>query len=94
METDLITEAVHSASSTMDSRHFADEFIKRRALADKGKTQPPSGSSATGQLASEGKGAGGWSEVASRKPATTATPKDDGASGFKIVPSKKKGGRR
>lgn len=95
MDTDLITEAVHSASSTMDSRHFAEEFVKRRALADKGKAQPPTGSSVGGQPAGDSTGVGGWSEVASRKPGgAAATAKEENTAGFKIVPSKKKGGKR
>lgn len=90
-DTELITEAVHSSSSTMDSRHFAEEFVRRRALADKGKPQPPSGTSApANHSAAEGK-SGGWSEVA-RKGPVSATKEESNA--FKVVPSKKKGGKR
>jgi PERQ amino acid-rich with GYF domain-containing protein len=32
----ILTEAVHASSQTIDSRHFADEFVRRRKLADKG----------------------------------------------------------
>ena len=32
----VLTEAVHASSQTIDSRHFAEEFIRRRKLADKG----------------------------------------------------------
>ena len=32
----ILTQAVHASSQTIDSRHFADEFIRRRKLADKG----------------------------------------------------------
>src|SRR6201996_3095222 len=32
----ILTEAVHASSQTIDSRHFTEEFIRRRKLADKG----------------------------------------------------------
>lgn len=31
----IITETVHAISSTLDSRHFAEEFMRRKRLADK-----------------------------------------------------------
>ena len=67
--------------------------MKRRALADKGKAQPPSnasGATLSSQPANGGKGAGGWSEVARKNPATA--PKEDPS--FKIVATKKKNGKR
>ncbi|KAL9057099.1 MAG: hypothetical protein Q9162_002533 [Coniocarpon cinnabarinum] len=91
---DLITETVHSASNTIDSRHFAEEFVKRRTLADKGKPQPPSNANglATSSIASATakSGGSGWSEVARKGPAPA--PKEDPA--FKIVPTKKKSAKR
>ncbi len=73
----------------MDGRHFAEEYVRRKKLAEKGvaekqpanKADPP-GSSATG----------GWNEVA--KKSSVLTSKDEGtvpAAGFKVVPSRKKG---
>lgn len=87
--------AVHSMTSTIDSRHFADEFLRRRKLADKGlvdvtKTSSPANAGA-GQ-------SGGWSEVAKKGPtkpideATTAGAV--GAGNFKVVAPKKKVGKR
>lgn len=73
----------------MDSRHFAEEFVRRRALADKGKAQPVSSSLPVSQV-NETKG-GGWSEVARKGPQSTAK-EDSGA--FKIVATKKKGGKK
>jgi PERQ amino acid-rich with GYF domain-containing protein len=84
----------------MDGRHFAEEFIRRKKLAEKGiiiDKQPSSGA--------EGKAAtsvgGGWSEVAKKGgPSSTATAAptkeaDQGlqGTGFKVVPSRKKGKR-
>ncbi|THX55352.1 hypothetical protein D6D06_04937 [Aureobasidium pullulans] len=91
-ELEIVTEAVHSVSHTIDSRHFAEEFIRRRKLADKGlidTTKPAS--PAAGQ-------SGGWSEVAKKNAASSATkqePKDDLNNGsFKVVPTKKKGSKK
>lgn len=85
-ESDMITEAVHSSSQTIDSRHFAEEFIRRRKLADKGMVDP-SGTSSPASAA-ENK-AGGWSEVAKKGPTVKEEP-----SNFKVVAAKKKGGKR
>lgn len=91
-DTDIIIEAVHSASQTMDSRHFAEEFVRRRGLADKGKVEPSTGG-ATFFTAhgNDGKGGGGWSEVARKGPPPTQKEEN---SAFKIVATKKKGGKR
>ncbi|KAK4921505.1 hypothetical protein LTR28_012764 [Elasticomyces elasticus] len=90
-DTSLITEAVHSNSTTIDSRHFAEEFIRRRKLADKGqidltKSASPSHHSAEGKV-----GGGGWSEVAKKGP--VKEKEEVGGPNFKVV-SKKKGTRR
>ncbi|KAI9657265.1 MAG: hypothetical protein M1831_004454 [Alyxoria varia] len=89
-DNNLITEAVHSSSSTMDSRHFAEEFVRRRALADRGKSQPVN-AGAPSSTPNENKNGGGWNEVLRRPPVTTA--KDD-SQDFKVVPTKKKGGKK
>lgn len=86
LDSDMITEAVHSSSQTIDSRHFAEEFIRRRKLADRGMVDPTGTSSpASG---TEGK-SGGWSEVAKKGP----VPKEE-ANNFKVVAAKKKGAKR
>ncbi|KAL9064805.1 MAG: hypothetical protein Q9157_007699 [Trypethelium eluteriae] len=85
-DSDMITEAVHSSSQTIDSRHFADEFIRRRKLADRGMVDP-SGTSSPASAA-ENK-SGGWSEVAKKGPATKEEPNN-----FKVVAAKKKGTKR
>lgn len=72
----------------MDGRHFAEEFIRRKKLADKGiiEKQPTPSNEA------KGGGAGGWSEVAKKG---SNAPKDEGGiqsgAGFKVVPGRKKG---
>ena len=86
----MITEAVHSSSSTMDSRHFAEEFIRRRALADRGKSQPVNTGTTSGAT-DENKNGGGWNEVLRRPPVSNG--KDESQS-FKVVPTKKKGGKK
>ncbi|EME47421.1 hypothetical protein DOTSEDRAFT_69371 [Dothistroma septosporum NZE10] len=89
-EMDLITEAVHHCSNTIDSRHFAEEFIRRKRLADKGLIEAAkSASPAAGE-----KSGGGWSEVAKKGP-TKETAKEEGAHGnFRVVAAKKKGGKK
>lgn len=87
-ELDLLTEAVHSVSQTIDSRHFAEEFLRRRKLADKGIVD-------TSSVASPAdKNSGGWSEVAKKggqsSTAASAPGLEQGV-GFKVVAAKKKG---
>ncbi|ORY07398.1 hypothetical protein BCR34DRAFT_518357 [Clohesyomyces aquaticus] len=89
---ELITESVHSASNTLDSRHFAEEFLRRRKLADKGivdVTSTPSPSEAKA-------GSGGWSEVAKKGGAGAQQQAGTGldSGNFKVVAAKKKGGKR
>ncbi|EOD49817.1 gyf domain-containing protein [Neofusicoccum parvum] len=91
LELDIITEAIHSVSRTIDSRHFAEEFIRRRKLADKGIIEN-SGTASPGPM----NGSGGWSEVAKKgsgpNTAQVNAAKEDVA--FKVVAAKKKGGRK
>ncbi|KAF4966569.1 hypothetical protein FSARC_5811 [Fusarium sarcochroum] len=94
LDTGLIADAVYANSTTMDGRHFAEEFVRRKRLAERGVVEK--------QPDSKGGNGGGWSEVAkkgssSTTAATTATatsPRDDAsmqAAGFKVVPGRKKG---
>ena len=96
-EMDIVTEAVHSVSQTLDSRHFAEEFIRRRKLADKGGVDSSASAASGSTTATEARSGGGWSEVAKKGPGapTGPTGKDDGSVGnFKVVAAKKKGSRR
>jgi PERQ amino acid-rich with GYF domain-containing protein len=92
----ILAEAVYGYSTTMDGRHFADEFVRRKKLADKGiiEKEPVS-------AASNGSN-GGWNEVAKKGgsasgPTVSApAPKEDPSAipGFRVVPSKKNKGKK
>ncbi len=77
---------MYANSTTMDGRHFAEEFIRRKKLADKGviEKQPAAPPPAT-----DSKGSGGWSEVA--KKGGSSQKEDAMPAGFKVVPGRKKG---
>jgi PERQ amino acid-rich with GYF domain-containing protein len=89
---ELITESVHSASSTMDSRRYAAEFLRRRKLADKGIVDERNTASPSDNKSSSS----GWSEVAKKGGASTQQPQQAAAlenSNFKVVAAKKKSKR-
>ena len=97
-DTEIISDVVYGASQTLDGRRIAEEFVRRRKLADKGVIVDPNGNS-TGNAGAESPaggnknvGTGGWSEVAKKGP-PTAAGKDDANSAFKVVAAKKKGKR-
>ncbi|XP_044717458.1 GYF domain-containing protein [Hirsutella rhossiliensis] len=90
LDTGVIADAVYINSKTMDGRHFAEEYVRRKKLADKGvvEKQPPSDNTKSGGSS------GGWSEVAKRSGSTQPKDNDGGSmqgAGFKVVPSRKKG---
>ena len=80
LDTGIVAEVVHAHCKTKDSRHFAEEFVKRKRLADQGKSfeglssssAPSSGSGAMGgsgggaDSAKNANNQGGWSEVAKK----------------------------
>jgi PERQ amino acid-rich with GYF domain-containing protein len=82
----------------MDGRHFGEEFVRRKKLADRGivEKQP---TPAPGDV--KNNGSGGWSEVAKKGSGSGSGPaaaagKDEGGSSipggqFKVVPGRKKG---
>jgi len=91
-EMDLVTEAVHSVTNAIDSRHFAEEFLRRRKLAEKGLVDATAAKSASPSQVDQSK-QGGWNEVAKKGPAKEK--EDTGAAGnFKVVATKKKGAKR
>jgi len=90
LELEILTEAVHSASNTIDSRHFAEEFLRRRKLADKGIVD----ASAQSVAAETKSAAGGWSEVAKKGGQTQQAQQSVDSAPFKVVAAKKKGGKR
>jgi len=93
-EIDILSEAIHSNTNTIDSRHFADEFVRRRRLADKGVFDgSTAGKSASPANIDTSRNADGWSEVAKKGP--KEAPKEDvSTSVFKVVAAKKKGSKR
>lgn len=74
-EPEILSEAVYANSPTLDGRRFAEEFVRRRKLADKGVVVDGGvvgggGMSFVAGAAAEGGkgGGGGWSEVAKKGP--------------------------
>ena len=89
-ETEIISDSVYANSQTLDGRRFAEEFVRRRKLADKGVIDPTS-NGANPVSATESKSGGGWSEVAKKGPAVPV--KEEPNSAFRVVAAKKKGKR-
>ncbi|KAI5457121.1 hypothetical protein BGZ63DRAFT_428545 [Mariannaea sp. PMI_226] len=93
LDTGIIADAVYANSTTMDGRHFAEEFIRRKKQAERGivEKQPSAAE------AKSGGSAGGWSEVAKKGSVSTGSqqPRESDPSmqtaGFKVVPGRKKG---
>ena len=90
LESTIISDAVYFSSKTMDGHRFAEEYIRRKKLAERGvvEKQP----SDTGRSV----GGGGWSEVAKKSSNPVAVNPRDGdagtqAAGYKVVPGRKKG---
>jgi PERQ amino acid-rich with GYF domain-containing protein len=102
----MISDAVYANSTTMNGQHFADEFIRRKKLAERGvvERQPSSlggGDSRTGgAFSSSASAGGGWSEVAKKGGHSSSAAGREQSSdaivgaGFKVVPSRKKGGKK
>lgn len=89
-ETEIISDSVYANSQTLDGRRFAEEFIRRRKLADKGIVDPVSTTAFGGEPKNS---SGGWSEVA-KKGSNHAHREDDNSNAaFKVVAAKKKGKR-
>ncbi|CAF9939940.1 MAG: hypothetical protein ALECFALPRED_008381 [Alectoria fallacina] len=92
-EADIISDSIYASSQTLDGRRFAEEFVRRRKLADCGVI--PDSASAQGfsssMNSSESKSGGGWSEVAKKGPQAV---KEETSSNFKVVAGKKKGGKK
>ncbi|KAF1952321.1 hypothetical protein CC80DRAFT_495396 [Byssothecium circinans] len=89
---ELITESVHSATNNIDTRHFSEEFLRRRKLAEKGQFDERNTASPA-----ENKSGGGWSEVAKKSGQAAQQQQnalDNTNSNFRFVQSKKKGGKR
>lgn len=83
-EAEIISDSVYANSQTLDGRRFADEFIRRRKLAEKGIVDPVSADTKASS--------GGWNEVA-KKSSSQPKPEEDATAAFKVVAGKKKGKR-
>ena len=93
-EPEIISDSVYAASNTIDGRRFAEEFIRRRKLADRGVVPDAPTSNFSASNGGESKnGGGGWSEVA-KKGGTGSVVVEKEAPGFKVVSGKKKGAKR
>ncbi|KAH8886135.1 hypothetical protein GQ53DRAFT_750746 [Thozetella sp. PMI_491] len=90
LDQSMIADAVYAYSTTMDGRHFGEEFVRRKKLADKGVVEKQPSAAAVGE--NKNSSNGGWNEVA--KKGGSSTHKDDAnipGSQFKVVPGRKKG---
>ena len=93
-EVEVISDSVYANSQTLDGRRFAEEYVRRRNLADKGIVE--SSSSSTGSFGppnEQAPASDGWNEVA--KKGQSNANRDDGNdnAAFKVVAGKKKGKR-
>lgn len=90
-ETEIISDSVYANSQTLDGRRFAEEFVRKRKLAEKGVVESGVSSNSPAPGDSKNGAAGGWSEVAKKGP----EKRDESASNssFKVVAGKKKGRR-
>ncbi|KAL1843242.1 hypothetical protein VTJ49DRAFT_2573 [Mycothermus thermophilus] len=89
LDSTILSEAVYAYSTTMDGRHFAEEFVRRKKLADKGQLVDKDGGNSPVLDAKNNNG--GWSEVAKKGNSHAAVKNEDAIPGFRVVHSKKKG---
>jgi len=77
----------------MNGRHFAEEYVRRKKLADKGQFEKqPAASTSSG--ADSKSGSGGWNEVAKKGSSSSSQQqKQEETMPYKMVASKKKGKR-
>ncbi|KAL0944785.1 GYF domain-containing protein mpd2 [Colletotrichum truncatum] len=93
LESTIIADAIYANSKTMHGQHFAEEFIRRKRLADKGVVEKQG----TGGDAKAGSSSSGWNEVAKKGGHKEPSPAGDAAiqaAGFKVVPTRKKAGKK
>jgi PERQ amino acid-rich with GYF domain-containing protein len=95
-ETEIISDSVYANSQTLDGRRFAEEFVRRRKLADKGIVEGADqgkGNFVPVSAGDQKSSSGGWSEVAKKGPAVGEKEKGKEMMGaeFRMVAGKKKG---
>ena len=88
---EIISDTIYQHSSTLDGRHFAEEFLKRRKILGTAldATLPQATTTNTGSSAGSGSGTG-WNEVLKKEKTKDASGEWNSA--FKVVAGKK--GRR
>jgi PERQ amino acid-rich with GYF domain-containing protein len=87
-EVNTIADTIWGISKTMNGQQFATEYVRRKKLAEKGIVEKQ-GNDATGASANTG----GWNEVAKKNPHKENSG-EPVPSGFKVVPARKKGGKK
>src|SRR5277367_933871 len=88
---EIISDTIYAHSSTLDGRHLAEEFLKRRKqLGSVLDPSPPTSVSPATKEHSAGGGTGGWNEVLKKEKGKDASGEWNSA--FKVVAGKK--GRR
>lgn len=91
---EIISDTIYAHSSTLDGRHFAEEFLKRRrqlgSSLDPTPTTTTMGSSPAKESSTGGGAGGGWNEVLKKEKGKDASGEWNSA--FKVVAGKK--GRR
>jgi|SRR5579862_2289108 len=86
---EIISDTVYTHSPTLDGRHFAEEFLKRRkVLGSALDATLSSGTLSSGTPSNSGSGSG-WNEVLKKE---KKDPSGEWNSAFKVVAGKK--GRR
>ncbi|EFQ33985.1 GYF domain-containing protein [Colletotrichum graminicola M1.001] len=93
LDNTIIADAVYANSKTMHGLHFAEEFIRRKRLAEKGVVEK--------QGAVTDNKSGSWNEVAKKGGHKEQSPASAAAgdasiqgAGFKVVPTRKKAGKK
>lgn len=92
-ETEIISDSVYANSQTLDGRRFAEEYVRRRKLADKGIVD-----SAVVNVGAFGgydqkSSSDGWNEVAKKGQSHAHREEANSNAAFKVVAPKKKGKR-
>ncbi|KAJ2905498.1 gyf domain-containing mpd2 [Zalerion maritima] len=90
----LISDIIYMSSTTMDGRHFAEEFIRRKKQAQKGVVEKSAPVADTAKSSS----GGGWNEVAKKgghsKGETGGGSDMMQNANFKVVTGRKKGSKK
>ncbi|KAL1956913.1 hypothetical protein VTO42DRAFT_6660 [Malbranchea cinnamomea] len=92
-ETEIISDSVYANSQTLDGRRFAEEFVRRRKLADKGIIDPAIVNVGAFGGYDQKSASEGWNEVAKKGQSNAHRDEANNNAAFKVVPPKKKGKR-